>query len=198
GLEVRTGEKVEDIQRDPDGIFSVKTTKAQYRAWTVILALGRRGTPRKLGIKGEELSKVMYSLIETEAYTGAKILVVGGGDSAVEAAMGLAHQKGNQVTLSYRKEAFTRIKERNVQRLPEYTKSGRLKVVFNSQPVEIRAKSVLLEVAGKVQELPNDYVWVFAGGLPPNEFLQKVGVQVGQQDLTREGTAEAKLARQTA
>ncbi|HYL56026.1 MAG TPA: NAD(P)-binding domain-containing protein [Gemmatimonadales bacterium] len=198
GLEVRTGEKVEDIQRDPDGIFSVKTTKAQYRAWTVILALGRRGTPRKLGIKGEELSKVMYSLIETEAYTGAKILVVGGGDSAVEAAMGLAHQKGNQVTLSYRQEAFSRIKERNVQRLPEYTKSGRLKVVFNSQPVEIRAKSVLLDVAGKIQEIPNDYVWVFAGGIPPNEFLQKVGVRVGQQDLTREGTAEAQLARQTA
>src|SRR5690348_8302507 len=134
GLEVKTSEKVEDVQRDGDGIFTVKTSKAQYRAWTVILALGRRGTPRKLGIKGEELPKVMYSLIETEAYTGAKILVVGGGDSAVEAAMGLAHQKGNHVTLSYRREAFSRIKERNVQRLPDYTKSGRLKVIFNSQP----------------------------------------------------------------
>src|SRR5690348_6691085 len=198
GLEVKTSEKVEDVQRDGDGIFTVKTSKAQYRAWTVILALGRRGTPRKLGIKGEELPKVMYSLIETEAYTGAKILVVGGGDSAVEAAMGLAHQKGNHVTLSYRREAFSRIKERNVQRLPEYTKSGRLTVIFNSQPVEIREKSVLLDVAGQRRELLNDYVWVFAGGIPPNEFLQKVGVQVGQQDLTREGTAEAKLARQTA
>jgi thioredoxin reductase len=112
--------------------------------------------------------------------------------------MGLAHQKGNRVTLSYRREAFSRIKERNVQRLPEYTKSGRLKVVFNSQPVEIRAKSVVLDVAGQVQELPNDYVWVFAGGTPPNEFLQKVGVQVGQRDLTKEGTAEAKLVRRTA
>ena len=198
GLEVKTREKVEDIQRDAAGIFSVKTPKGQYRAWTVILALGRRGTPRKLGIKGEELPKVMYSLIETEAYTRAKILVVGGGDSAVEAAMGLAHQKGNQVILSYRREAFSRIKERNVQRLPEYTKSGRLKVIFNSQPVEIRTKSVLLEVGGRVQEIPNDFVWVFAGGTPPNEFLQKVGVQVGQQDLTREGTAEAQLSRQTA
>lgn len=198
GLQVNTREKVDDIQRGPDGTFTVHTSKAQYRAWTVILALGRRGTPRKLGIKGEDLPKVMYSLIETEAYTGATILVVGGGDSAVEAAMGLAHQKGNQVTLSYRKEAFSRIKERNVQRLPEYTKSGRLKVIFNSQPVEIREKSVLLDVAGQVREIANDYVWVFAGGTPPNEFLQKLGVQVGQQDLTREGTAEAKLARRTA
>ena len=198
GLDVKTGERVDDIQRDPGGAFSVKTSKAEYRAWTVILALGRRGTPRKLGIKGEELPKVMYSLIETDAYTGARILVVGGGDSAVEAAMGLAHQKGNQVTLSYRREAFSRIKQRNVQRLPEYTKSGRLKVIFNSQPVEIRAQSVLLEVGGQVREIANDYVWVFAGGTPPNEFLQKVGVQLGPRDLTREGSAEAQLARQTA
>src|SRR5882762_8267389 len=125
GLHVNTSEKVEDIQRAADGSFTVHTSKGRYRAWTVILALGRRGTPRKLGVKGEDLPKVMYSLIETEAYTGAKILVVGGGDSAVEAAMGLAHQKGNQVTLSYRREAFSRIKQRNSQRLPEYTKSGK-------------------------------------------------------------------------
>ena len=198
GLHVRTSEKVDDIQQGPDGIFTVHTPKAQYRAWTVILALGRRGTPRKLDIEGEELPKVMYSLIETDAYTNARILVVGGGDSAVEAAMGLAHQKGNQVTLSYRREAFSRIKERNVQRLPEYTKSGRLRVIFNSQPVEIRATSVVLDVAGRVQEIPNDYVWVFAGGTPPNEFLTKVGVDVGRRDLTKEGTAEATVARRTA
>jgi len=198
GLKVRTSEKVEDIRKDADGAFTVHTAKGQYRAWTVILALGRRGTPRKLDIKGEQLPKVMYSLIEADAYTGAKIVVVGGGDSAVEAAMGLAHQKGNQVILSYRKDAFSRIKERNAQRLPEYTKSGRLKVVFNSQPVEVREKSVLLDVAGQVREIANDYVWVFAGGTPPNEFLQKVGIQLGQRDLTREATAEAKLARRTA
>src|SRR6267378_1235842 len=182
------------IKKAADGIFTVRTPKGQYRAWTVILALGRRGTPRKLDIKGEDLPKVMYSLIEADAYTGAKIVVVGGGDSAVEAAMGLAHQKGNHVTLSYRREAFSRIKERNTQRLPEYTKSGKLTVIFNSQPVEIREKSLLMDVAGQVREIPNDYVWVFAGGTPPNEFLQKVGVQLGPRDLTNEASAEAKLA----
>jgi thioredoxin reductase len=71
-------------------------------------------------------------------------------------------------------------------------------VIFNSQPVEIREKSVLLDVAGQVREIANDYVWVFAGGTPPNEFLKKVGIQVGQHDLTREGTAEAKLALRSA
>ena len=184
GLQVHTHEKVERIGKEPDGIFTIETTKGRYRAWTVILALGRRGTPRKLDIPGEELGKVMYGLIEAEAYTNAKILVVGGGDSAVEAAMGLAHQKGNRVTLSYRKEAFSRIKERNSKKLPEYTKGGRLQVIFNSQPVEIGAKSVRLDVSGTVRDIPNDYVWVFAGGTPPSEFLKAIGVRIGPEDLT--------------
>jgi len=192
GLKVNTCEKVEDIRKDPDGIFTIVTGKAQYRAWTVVLALGRRGTPRKLGVPGEELAKVMYGLIEAEAYTDAKILVVGGGDSAVEAAMGLAHQRGNHVTLSYRKDAFSRIKDRNEQKVKEYTKSGKLQVIFNSQPTEIRERAVLLDVAGQVREIRNDYVWVFAGGTPPSEFLQKCGVQVGQRDLTAEAGVEAK------
>ncbi len=194
GLQVKTSERVENIRKEGDAVFTIETIKGRYRARAVILALGRRGTPRKLEIKGEELPKVMYSLIEADAYTGVKILVVGGGDSAVEAAMGLAHQKGNTVTLSYRKEAFSRIKERNAQRVQEYVKSGKLKVIFNSQPVEIREKSVLLDGGGATRELANDYVWVFAGGIPPNEFLQKVGIQLGRRDLTAEAGAEAKLA----
>jgi thioredoxin reductase (NADPH) len=192
GLKVNTNEKVENIRRETDGLFTVATSKGEYRARTVILALGRRGTPRKLGIKGEELSKVMYSLIEADAYTGANILVVGGGDSAVEAAMGLAHQTGNRVTLSYRKDTFSRIKDRNERRLPEFTKSGRLQVIFNSQPIEIGEKSVRLEQAGQNRVIPNDYTWVFAGGTPPNEFLQRIGVQLGPRDLTAEAGAEAK------
>jgi ferredoxin len=97
-----TGEKVEDILKLPDGTFTVRTSSRQYRARAVVLALGRAGEPRKLGIKGEELPKVMYRLIEADHYIHKRILVVGGGDSAVEAAMGLAQQKGNTVTLSYR------------------------------------------------------------------------------------------------
>jgi thioredoxin reductase/ferredoxin len=197
GLEVRTQEKVERINPEPDGTFTVATSKGRYRAWTVVLALGRRGTPRKLGVPGEERGKVMYGLIEAEAYTDAKILVVGGGDSAVEAAMGLAHQRGNRVTLSYRKESFSRIKERNAQKLPEYTKSGRLQIMFNSQPVEIGERTVRLDVGGTIREIPNDYVWVFAGGTPPSEFLKAIGVQVGSKDLTAEAGAEAQLVSGT-
>src|SRR6185437_7409537 len=103
---------VENIRRGSDGIFTVSSPTNHWRARTVVLGLGRAGEPNKLGVKGEELSKVMYRLIEADHYTNKKILVVGGGDSAVEAAVGLANQSGNQVTLSYRKETFLRIKER--------------------------------------------------------------------------------------
>jgi thioredoxin reductase len=134
----------------------------------------------------------MYSLIEAEAYVDKHILVVGGGDSAVEAAMGLAYQKGNKVTLTYRKDVFSRLKERNNQRVRECMRSGKLNVIFNSQPVEIRERSVVLEVAGGTRELPNDYVWVFAGGTPPNAFLEKIGVRLGLQDLSAQAQAEAR------
>lgn len=191
GLAVRTQEKVDDIRREDDGHFTIITAKDRYRARFVILALGRRGTPRKLGVPGEELPKVMYSLIEADAYTHNNILIVGGGDSAVEAAMGLAHQKGNKVILSYRKNGFARIKERNAQRIAECMQSKLVEVVFNSVPLRIDDSHVTLDVDGAAREIPNDYVWIFAGGIPPNEFLTKVGVQLGARDLTREAAAEA-------
>jgi thioredoxin reductase/Pyruvate/2-oxoacid:ferredoxin oxidoreductase delta subunit len=189
-----SGEKVEDIKKGQDGIFTVVTTKNQYRSHTVVLAIGKSGSPRKLGVKGEELPKVMYRLIEADHYINKKILVVGGGDSAIEAAMGLAHQVGNSVTLSYRKEAFTRIKDRNAQRIDECMRKGKLKVIFNSSPVEFKEHSVVLEVNSKLQEIPNDCVWIFAGGEPPTAFLKKIGVGFGMQDMTSEGSKEAKEA----
>jgi thioredoxin reductase len=193
GLRVNAGERVLDIHRDEGGVFTVTTTRAQYAARAVVLALGRRGTPRKLGVPGEELPKVMYSLLEAEAYRDAKILVVGGGDSAVEAAMGLAYQAGNQVVLSYRGDSFTRIKERNTQRLKGVVAAGHLRVVFNSHPVEITESEVLLEAAGERRTLANDYVWIFAGGTPPTELLEKIGVRTGVRDVTAEGAREARL-----
>ena len=196
-VKVRTQEKVEAIEREADGTLTVTSTGGAYRARSVILALGRRGTPRKLGIPGEELPKVMYGLIEADAYVNSRILVVGGGDSAVEAAMGLAYQKGNQVTLTYRQEEFSRIKERNAQRIREAIRTKKVRVLFRSQPVEVREKSVMVDVAGTITEIPNDWMWVFAGGEPPNAFLQKIGVAMGDRDLTREAGEEAHLALAT-
>jgi thioredoxin reductase/Pyruvate/2-oxoacid:ferredoxin oxidoreductase delta subunit len=195
---VHTGQKVENIRKDADGLFTVTTaTQNDYRASAVVLALGRTGTPRKLGVKGEELPKVMYRLIEADHYVNKKILVVGGGDSAVEAAMGLANQIGNKVTLSYRQERFGRIKERNAQRIQECMRSGKLNVIFNSTPVEFKPDSVVLDVDGNMQEIANDFVWIFAGGVPPYDFLRKIGVRFGLHDMTMEGSREAKQAAQS-
>lgn len=188
GLKVDDHEKVDDIVRGEDGVFTVMTTRAAdrgaHRAHAVVLALGRRGTPRKLGVPGEERPKVMYSLIEADQYTDAHILVVGGGDSAIEAAMGLAQQRGNTVTLAYRKSSFTRIKERNARRIDECIRRKTLTVLFESQPVRIDDDSVTLEVNGEQRLLRNDYTWVFAGGVPPSEFLQRIGVATGIKDMS--------------
>src|SRR6202165_598460 len=154
----RKGEKVEDIKKGEDGVFTITTTKGQHRAHAVVLALGKGGIPRKLGVKGEELPKVMYRLIEADHYVNKKILVVGGGDSAIEAAMGLSHQVGNQVTLSYRKECFSRLKDRNEKRIQECIQKGKLNVIFNSMPLEFKQTSVVLDVNGKSHEIPNDFV----------------------------------------
>jgi thioredoxin reductase len=191
---VSTGEKVEDIKKGEDGIFTVITVNNQYRARVVILGLGRAGEPRKLGVKGEDLPKVMYRLIEADHYINKKIMVIGGGDSAVEAAMGLASQTGNKVTLSYRSERFSRIKERNAKRIEEFTQSRKLQVLFKSNPVEFKPESVVLEVNGSNQEIANDYVWIFAGGTPPTAFLKKIGVGFGSRDVTLEASKAAKTA----
>jgi len=174
-LDIHANEKVLGVAK-ANGHFTVSTSKQTYEAGAVILALGRRGTPKKLGVSGENLSKVMYRLIDTQAYQDCDVLVVGGGDSAVEAAVGLASQSTNRVTLSYRKSEFTRIKERNRQHLNDYVGRKKVKVVFNSEVSEILDESVLLKTADKTEKIKNDYVFIFAGGEMPYDFLKSIGV----------------------
>ena len=183
-LNIKTNVCVETIKREDDGIFSVKTGSGTYRSRSVVMALGRAGTPRKLGVPGEDMPHVLYRLIEADHYTNNNILVVGGGDSAVEAAMGLAHQPGNKVTVSYRKGEFSRLKDRNTKRIEEHIKGKKLDVMFNSMPVEFRKGSVLIDAGGTVKEIPNDYVWIFAGGIPPTDFLKSTGIAFGAMDVS--------------
>ncbi len=183
-LNIKTGEGVDAIRRAEDGIFTVQSGQGIYRSRTVVMALGRAGTPRKLGVPGEDLPHVLYRLIEADHYTNNNILIVGGGDSAVEAAMGLAHQPGNKVTMSYRRGEFSRLKERNTKRIEEHIRSRKVEVLFNSMPTEFRLGSVLIDCGGEIKELPNDYVWIFAGGTPPTEFLKATGIAFGSADVS--------------
>lgn len=180
GVRINTNEKVLDIQSD-EGLFTVSTAKQEYHARHVVLALGRRGTPRKLGVPGEQLSKVTYRLIDAATYKGSDLLVVGGGDSAIEAAVGLAVQGTNRVTLSYRKNEFTRIKERNAKHIEEWTGKKKLNVVFNSEVVEIQPDKVVLRTPDGDREMKNQWVFIFAGGEMPFEFLKKIGIEFQAQ-----------------
>ncbi len=177
-IEIQTGHKIEQIQSQEDG-FHLASEKQSFAAHNVVLALGRRGYPRKLGVPGEDRSKVMYKLIDAQAYHKKNILVVGGGDSAVEAAVGLARQKSNKVYISYRKSKFFRIKKKNEERIEGMIKKGRITPLFNSNVVEIKKDSVIVRIEDTEKEIPNDYVFIFIGGKPPFEILKKAGIRFG-------------------
>jgi thioredoxin reductase len=183
GVPIRYGERVETVTRDGDG-FVVRTTKGELRTHSVLLAVGRRGTPRKLGVPGEDLSKVVYRLIEPEQYSGQRVLVVGGGDSALEAAASLAEANAS-VALSYRGDAFQRAKTRNRERVAEAARLGRLEVLLKSQVREIGPQAVVLTQEARKLKLANDAVIVNAGGVLPTEFLKGIGIEVE----TKWGTA---------
>jgi thioredoxin reductase (NADPH) len=176
GLEIRCNERVEAVSADGDG-FLVRTTKGELRAATVLLSVGRRGTPRKLGVPGEDLAKVVYRLIDPEQYVGRRVLVVGGGDSALEAAASLA-EAGASVALSYRGEAFQRAKTRNRERVKAAVDKGSLRLLMKSEVKAITEERVAVVHDGKGIHLPNDAVIVNAGGILPTEFLKSVGIEV--------------------
>lgn len=177
GLTVQTGETVTDVTPDEDGCFRVTSTAGTYRARHVVLAIGRRGTPRKLGIPGEDLPKVAYSLREPEAFQQDRILVVGGGDSAVEAALALSEQPGNDVKISYRRNAFSRIKPDNLARVERAQEQGRLEVLWSTNVVRVEPDRVFYQ-NGALYPLPNDYLFIFAGGVLPTRFLERCGVRI--------------------
>lgn len=179
GVRIRTSEKVEGITRETAGQpFSVQTPRARYEARYVVLAIGKRGTPRKLGVPGEDLSKVLYRLIEADSYENADVAVVGGGDSALEAALALAKGGRNRVTLLHRSADFNKVRERNRTRLKETEASGLINVLRSTRVRMVRPDSLLIEGAGGESEIANQWVFVMAGGESPETFLENVGVNI--------------------
>ncbi len=177
GIEISENTKVDAVLKEENS-FIVKTAKGEYSSSFVLLAIGRRGTPRKLGVGGEELPKVFYKLLDPQRITDKNILVVGGGDSAVEAALILADYNNN-VTVSYRKDKFGRIKEKNYEKIKKAEEDGKVKVIYNSQVKRIENDKVILTRNNDEEfAVPNDLVYVFIGGELPKEFLKKAGINI--------------------
>ncbi len=180
----RGGVAFDHVERAPDGTFVVHTGAGALRARHVVLAVGRRGTPRRLGVPGEELPHVTYALLDAAAYTGRHCVVVGGGDSAVETALALAEQPGNTVTIVYRQDAFFRLRSKNKQRLDARAADGAIDVLLRAELTAIAPGHVdVLQRdgagagdAGVALQLRGDDVFVMAGGTPPFAALAKSGV----------------------
>jgi len=178
-LKIIENTKVDGIIPLQDKSFKLITnTGMEYLCNSVLLAIGRRGTPRKLNIPGENSQKVAYRLLEPERISGKKIIVVGGGDSAVESAMLL--KDNNEVILSYRKDKFARIKPKNKEKIAEAIADKSIKALFDSNLVSLNDQSVMIKVNGDPgpKELENDLVYIFAGGELPTKFLQNAGVEI--------------------
>jgi len=187
-IKINFTERMDTITKTGSG-FLVKTSKDRYTTKNVLLAIGRRGTPRKLGVVGEEQEKVVYRLIDAEQYRGMHVLVVGGGDSAAEAALSIAAERGTTVTISCRgEEIFTRPKDKNRQQLKHSVEEERIRVYLDANVKEIGPDTVTLIYKGKETAIKNDAVIVCVGGTLPTPMLKDIGVMVN----TYYGTAMAK------
>lgn len=184
GLRINYRERAESVTRNGSGL-EVRTTRGRYLTRAVLLAIGRRGTPRRLGVPGEDLPKVVYRLTDPRQYRGQHVLVVGGGDSALEAAADVAAEPGTTVTLSHRSDAFARAKLKNRKRVEAAQRTGRLHLLMPSQVSRIGAEAVELTHDGGQTAIRNDSVIVCAGGILPTAFLKGIGIEVE----TKYGTA---------
>lgn len=189
-LNVRFEEQLESIERRGDvfvahSVHSGGQEKLMYTTKSVLLCLGRRGTPRKLGVEGEGSSKVVYRLVDARQYKNQQVLVVGGGDSAIEAALAISDEEGTTVTLSYRAESFSRAKAKNRDLVAQAHAAGRLNVLMESHVLSIAGSQVQLNTLEGERFIDNDAVIVCAGGILPNAFLESLGVEVE----TKYGTA---------
>lgn len=177
-IRINEQEKVENIEKQ-NNTFIVQTNKNHYSTKSILLSIGRRGSPRKLGVPGEEKEKVAYRLLEPELIHDQKILVVGGGDSAIENALLLADEN-NEVTLSYRSNSFSRIKPKNLERINQAIKNKKVNVILNSEVSDILDNSVIMRVKDvpDPKVIENDLVFIFAGGILPTKFLEEIGIKI--------------------
>jgi thioredoxin reductase/ferredoxin len=183
GVHVHEKTRLQAIDGAKDG-FLVATDRGVVTGKRVVLAIGRRGTPRKMGVPGEELEKVAYRLVDARQYAGRRVLVVGGGDSALEAAIQLAEESDAQVAIAYRRPEFARCRPLNKQKIDAHVRSGRVTALMSTEVLSIEREAVELK-NGVTQRMPNDFVIACLGGELPNEFLKSIGVSIRRHDGTK-------------
>jgi thioredoxin reductase/NAD-dependent dihydropyrimidine dehydrogenase PreA subunit len=178
-IQIQENTKVGEIKKDGNNFIVVTEQGESFSTHKILLSIGRRGSPRKLNVEGEELEKVAYRLLEPELISDKNILIVGGGDSAIENALLLA--PNNTVTLSYRSENFSRLKTKNAIKIKSAIEQKLLRMEFNTTVGLIREKEVILEREKRDIIISNDLVYIFAGGELPTQFLQKSGIEISKR-----------------
>jgi thioredoxin reductase/NAD-dependent dihydropyrimidine dehydrogenase PreA subunit len=177
-LKINQNEEMTNVERHDDGTFTLTSSKNTYHSKSILLAIGRRGSPRKLGVEGEHLAKVVYRLVDPDQYQQQQVLVVGGGDSALEAACSIADNGTCDVTISYRSDSFNRAKQKNRERVQRLVEQNKITLVMSSQVTKITETEVHLKTKDEELVLPNSVIIVCAGGILPTPFLKKIGIEV--------------------
>lgn len=175
---VQENVRIDSIEKE-ENYFRIKSVDGNtFTTQTVLLAIGRRGSPRKLNIPGEDTEKVAYRLLEPEEISGKDILVVGGGDSAIESALLLCDE--NNVTISYRGDKFVRLKQKNSEKLNAAIHKNKITVLFETELTLIDKDKVFYKKhdSDQIYAIDNNFVYIFAGGELPTEFLKKAGIQI--------------------
>jgi len=177
GITIQEGARLDKVEQ-VEGGFVAHTSTGPIRAARVLLALGRRGTPRKLGVPGEDRSNVTYRLLEPEQFKGMRVAVVGGGNAAVEAAMSLSAVPGTKVTLLHRDAEFTMARAVLVKEMDARAATGGIEVLRQARLTAVEEGLVRIEVKGAAEERPNDFVFVMVGGTAPYALLTASGVDL--------------------
>jgi thioredoxin reductase (NADPH) len=181
GACITTAARLEKIEKQ-DGHFHVTISGKPYACDKVILALGNRGVPRKLGVPGEDGSNVFYNLLEADEFSGSTVTVIGAGDSSIEAALAL-QRNGCHVTMLVRGDGFPRAKARNQERIAQARAAGQVRIYFNSQPLRIGADFISFSAAGAEHREKNEAVFVMVGGELPFELLEKIGIEIVEKEI---------------
>lgn len=177
GLQITSHERVEDVEKQNDR-FRVKTDKAIYDAKYVVVATGYYDQPNRLDVEGEDLPTVHHYFKEAHPYFNKKVTVIGGKNSAVDAALEL-QRAGAHVSVVYRNDTYSKsVKPWILPGFDSLVRAGEIEMYFNADVTKITESAVSVNQQGTLFELESDYVFAMIGYHPDHAFLRKIGIEV--------------------